>query len=402
MEISIYFHIPFCNRRCDYCDFNTYAGLERQIPEYVKALNRELEMVLNNAPTDFKVTTIYFGGGTPSLLNSADYATLFTTIGNSAVVSPDAEISLEANPDSLSDEKITAYRQVGFNRISIGMQSASRFDLKALGRAHTNPSLLASVDGCRRAGFQHINLDLIFGIPGQTLESWQRTLRLALELSADHLSLYSLVIEEGTRLRRLYDKGLLVEVNDDLAADMYETAMEELAQAGYSQYEISNWAKNSDARCRHNLQYWRYAPYLGFGAGAHGFWGSTRTENLHTIQEYMQAVNLKSPAAFPAGCACQSTITMNRWEMMQENLMVSLRLTEEGVSLSRFAERYGVELMEVFPHQLEKTLREGLIEYDEEKDRLRLTYRGRLFGNRVFSQFVSNKVPKGYEHLLAQ
>jgi len=183
---------------------------------------------------------------------------------------------------------------------------------------------------------------------------------------------------------------------------MYEMAADELAQAGYIQYEISNWAKNGDARCRHNLQYWRYLPYLGFGAGAHGFWEHIRTENFHPVVDYITAMNLNREVSFPASPACQSTITLNRWEMMQENLMVSLRMTDEGICLPGFARRYGVELHEVFPHQLEKLAREGLIEYGGGNDRLRLTRRGRLIGNRVFSAFISNKVPKGYEHLLSQ
>ena len=402
MEISLYFHIPFCRRRCGYCDFNTYAGMENRIPDYVKALNLELEKVLNNAPYQLNVTTIYFGGGTPSLLDGSDYALLFATLSKLANISQDAEISLEANPDTLSMEKLTSYRQAGFNRISIGMQSASRLDLKVLDRAHSNQTLLASVDGCRRAGFKNINLDLIFGIPGQTMESWQRTLQLALGLEVTHFSLYSLAIEEGTRLKAYHDRGLLTEIDEDLAADMYEMAADELAQAGYIQYEISNWAKNGDARCRHNLQYWRYLPYLGFGAGAHGFWEHIRTENFHPVVDYITAMNLNREVSFPASPACQSTITLNRWEMMQENLMVSLRMTDEGICLPGFARRYGVELHEVFPHQLEKLAREGLIEYGGGNDRLRLTRRGRLIGNRVFSAFISNKVPKGYEHLLSQ
>lgn len=402
MEISLYFHIPFCRRRCGYCDFNTFAGLENLIPEYIKSLNQEVEKVLLSSPEPLNVHTIYFGGGTPSLLDASVYEKIFTTIRKYVSLVENAEISLEANPEALSQQSIEGYRQAGFNRISIGMQSASQFDLKLLDRTHSNQSLLKSVEWCKKAGFKHINLDLIFGIPGQTLDSWLRTLKLAMGMGVDHLSLYSLIIEEGTRLKQAYDLGLIVERDEDLEADMYEAAMEILHSDGYRQYEISNWARDDSAFCRHNLQYWRYLPYLGFGAGAHGFWGHTRTENLHTVADYISAVNQKEATNFPAGPASFDTVTLNLWEMMQEHMMVSLRLTEEGVSLKDYDARYGVEPGEVFSAQIEKLTREGLIELNQSGSRLRLTRSGKLFGNRVFSAFIANKVPAGYEYLLGQ
>ncbi len=319
MEISLYFHIPFCRRRCGYCDFNTFAGAENRIPAYVKSLCQEVESVLSGAPEKLIIKTIYFGGGTPSLLNAAQYKQIFDSVFRYAQLVGDAEVSLEANPETVTAEKIRGYREVGFNRISIGMQSASPFDLRILDREHRNESLLAAVEWCRQARFEHINLDLMFGIPGQNLDSWMRTLKLALGLGVDHFSLYSLILEEGTRLKRWSDRGLLPEQDEDLAADMYEGAMVELENAGYGQYEISNWARGESARCRHNLQYWRYLPYLGFGAGAHGFWSNTRVENTNTIEAYIAKIKRHSESTFPAGPACLEVNHLNRWEMMQEH-----------------------------------------------------------------------------------
>lgn len=402
MDTSLYFHIPFCRRRCGYCDFNTYAGMENFICAYVKALKLEIEQVLSNSPEQLDVSTIYFGGGTPSMLDVSNYEDIFSAIKKFVNIAQNAEISLEANPDTLSKEKIIGFQQAGFNRISIGMQSASRFDLQTLDRVHSNQSLINSVDWCRRAGLTNINLDLIFGIPSQTLQSWEQTLKLALGLGVPHFSLYSLILEWGTRLKAQYDRGLLAWVDDDLAADMYELAMEKLEKAGYDQYEISNWANGQIAFCRHNLQYWRYLPYLGFGAGAHGFCCQTRTENTHTIEEYINSINTQPMGEFPAGPASSKTFRLNQWEMMQENLMVSLRLTEEGISLPVFFNRYGIDLAAVFAKQLERLMREGLIEFYDNEKRMRLTRKGRLFGNRVFRAFVSNDVPVGYEYLLNQ
>ena len=398
MESSLYFHIPFCLRRCGYCDFNTYAGMESHIPAYVKAICCEVENVLSQVHDSLKVTTIFFGGGTPSLVTPDQYRSIFQTIQQHATLSTDAEITLEANSETVTLESILAYKEAGFTRVSLGMQSASPFDLKVLDRRHKNESLLAALHACRKAGFDHINLDLIFGIPGQSLESWKRTLELALTLSVDHFSIYSLILEEGTRLKFWSDRGIISEPDDDLAADMYEYAMAYLENNGYSQYEISNWAKHPSARSQHNLQYWRYLPYLGFGAGAHGFWGNMRMVNTPAIPAYLNQLKLMTTPGFPASPAANEITRLSKWEMMQENLMVALRMTDEGLSFQAFRNRYGVDVHDVFACQIRRLTYEGLLE-ESNGERLRLTRKGRLFGNRVFAAFIANKVPVGYEYL---
>jgi oxygen-independent coproporphyrinogen-3 oxidase len=243
---------------------------------------------------------------------------------------------------------------LGFYLISFVMKSASPDDLRVLDRQHKFDSIVDCVRWSKHAGFLHINLDLIFSIPGQSRESWRNSLRLALGFGIDHFSVYSLIVEEGTRLKRWIDKGLISEPDDDLGAAMYEDTMDILEQAGYQQYEISNWSREERAQCRHNLQYWRYLPYLGFGAGAHGFFGNIRTENVGSVSQYIQCLKDKRQSDFPASPAACSVITLSQWDKIQENIMMSLRLTAEGVNLNEFRKRYGIALQTIFEEQVRR------------------------------------------------
>lgn len=398
-DISLYFHIPFCRRRCGYCDFNTFAGMQTYIPRYVNALCAEIEHVLSRSSYSINAHTIFFGGGTPSLLGSGDYEKIFQVISRYAAIPDGAEITLEANPETVTAQSLQELFAVGFNRISFGMQSASAQDLKMLDRQHTNDSILKAITRSRKAGFNNINLDLIFGIPRQNLESWQKSLQLAITLGVEHFSIYSLILEEGTRLKKWVDQGLVEEPDEDLAADMYEAAMTMMENARYIQYEISNYAISPEIACRHNLQYWRYLPYFGFGAGAHGFVDGTRTENTGLIPEYIDRVSLGLNDDFPAGPACEHATRLTGWEQVQEHMMVSLRMTNEGVSSEEIQDRYGVDLSVVFAEQIKRLLHQGMIEYHDRGKRLRLTRKGRLFGNRVFMEFIGNELPEGYENL---
>ncbi len=401
-DISLYFHIPFCRRRCGYCDFNTFAGLDSFIPKYVDSICQETRDVLQSVPIPLKVHTIYFGGGTPSLLSIDQFIQIFNTISKNVIIGENAEISLEANPETVTKEYIESLNQIGFNRISFGMQSASQDDLKILDRQHRFESVADAIKWSKQAGFSHINLDLIFGIPGQSRESWQKTLALALGFNIDHFSIYSLILEEGTRLKRWVDRGIISAPDDDLGAAMYEDTMDILAGSGYMQYEISNWCRDTESRCRHNLQYWRFLPYLGIGAGAHGFYDDIRTENLSQIAEYIHSINTIHGGEFPAGAAACKVTRLSEWDRIQEHMMVSFRLIEEGVNLSKFKEQYKISFLDLFKNQIDRLLKSGLVEFVNDKDRLRLTRRGCLFGNWVFSEFVGNDVPKGFEYLTDQ
>lgn len=392
---SVYLHIPFCTHRCGYCDFNTYAGLEDLIPAYCRALHTEITWA-RSTEERLPVHTIFFGGGTPSLLPAAEIERALEAISDSFVVQPGAEITIEANPGTLSQDYLHNLRSAGVNRISLGVQSAHPGELRLLERIHDYGDVTRAVAWARRAGFDNLNLDLIFGLPEQPLENWQRTLGLAMGLEPEHFSLYALSLEHGTPFGTWARRGLLSTPDPDLAADMYEWASERLECSGYLQYEISNWAapdvSGAPHSCRHNLQYWRNLPYLGFGAGAHGFAAGVRTANVLSpaayIQRMAEASNSARPPAppFPHTPAVQTAHSIDRAAEIGETMMMGLRLVREGVSNTNFCARFGQPLTELFGLQIERLTRLGLLEWHD--DCLRLTRRGRLLGNQVFVEFI--------------
>ncbi|HNS37813.1 MAG TPA: radical SAM family heme chaperone HemW, partial [Anaerolineaceae bacterium] len=278
--LSLYVHIPFCRRRCGYCDFNTYAGMESWIAHYSAALKQEITEVALAAGARLPVGTVFWGGGTPSLLPIEQIALIKNAYSQYYLLLPDAEITLEANPGTVSLPWLTELRRLGFNRLSFGMQSANPAELRLLDRAHAPQDVQSAVAWSRQVGFDNLNLDLIYGLPNQRLSDWQNTLSAALQLEPEHLSLYSLIVEPGTPLAAQVESGRLPPPDDDLAADMMDLAAEVLSAAGFVQYEISNFARGLEHSCHHNLQYWRNLPYLGFGAGAHGSAAGWRTANL--------------------------------------------------------------------------------------------------------------------------
>ncbi|HWR67303.1 MAG TPA: radical SAM family heme chaperone HemW [Bellilinea sp.] len=396
---SLYIHIPFCRHRCSYCDFNTYAGLERLIPDYMEALRAEAIWAGQTAGGHLPVHTIFLGGGTPSLIPADELARLLETCNRNFDVLPDAEITLEANPGTVTLESLRALRGAGFNRISLGMQSANTIDLALLERQHDTLEVFRAVEWARQAGFANLNLDLIYGLPSQPLQRWQETLETALSLRPDHFSLYALSIEHGTPFRKWLEHGLVSAPDDDLAADMFDWACERLETAGYRHYEISNWGRRNDAQvlsCRHNLQYWRNLPYFGLGAGAHGYVNGVRTANLRGVKTYIQSMSKNQPTEFPASSAVETAIPVDQWTAMQEHMMMGLRLLEEGVSNALFHQRFGVSLQHAFPQQIQRLEQIGLLEWaGDGGDALRLSRRGWLLGNQAFSEFVDVEEPAG-------
>lgn len=382
---SLYLHIPFCTHRCAYCDFNTYAGQQDSIPAYVQALCNEIRAVGQSAPQRPALHTLFFGGGTPSLLTASQFETILETISACFDLLPGLEATLEANPGTVSLDDLRALRRVGLNRISFGVQSADPGELRMLERAHTFVDVINAVSWARRAGFDNLNLDLIYALPEQTLERWQNTVERALALRPEHLSLYALTLEHGTPFGRWAQRGLLPIPDPDLAAEMYEWSSHRLAAAGYAQYEISNWALPG-RECRHNLQYWRNLEYFGLGAGAHGYAGGLRYSNLLRIKTYVERMNGPASAAYPLSAAAVNQHRNSAREDMQETMMTGLRLTDEGVSAEAFGRRFGVALTQAFGKEIDELLRFELLEWSGE--RLRLTERGRLLGNQVFLRFV--------------
>jgi oxygen-independent coproporphyrinogen-3 oxidase len=417
---SLYIHIPFCRHRCAYCDFNTYAGQEDSLPAYVDALCREIAFIGQNAPEKIILHTIFFGGGTPSLLAPNQFEAVLMTISDHFDLL-DLETTIEANPGTVSLSDLKDLRSLGINRLSFGVQSANPFELRMLERAHSYFDVINAVTWARRAGFDNLNLDLIFGLPLQTLDDWSATVKLILGLNPEHLSLYALTLEHGTPFGRWSARGLMPLPDPDLAADMYEWAGDELEEAGYQQYEISNWARNDDGpwtvdrllsivyrppshACIHNLQYWRGLPYLAAGAGAHGYVDGYRCSNVLRIKTYIDRLSgqpyegskpLKG-LPFPLTPATANHHRQTLQDDMGEFMMTGLRLTREGVSADTFRERFGRELETVFGEEIEDLIQLGLLEWQDSPlpqgegagVRVRLTRRGRLLGNQVFMRFI--------------
>ena len=398
MRAGIYAHIPFCQVRCSYCDFSTYAGLEGLIPAYTEALRREIDVVGGGAQAAglgrVEADSIFLGGGTPSLIPVGQVRAILDSLREAFEVRADAEISLEANPGTVDAQQLAALRALGVNRLSFGVQSAQADELRLLDRLHTFAQAAEAVAWARRAGFENLNLDLIYGIMGQTLAGWQDTLRRALDLNPEHLSLYALTVEDGTPMQARVLAGMLPNPDPDLAADMYEWARDELRVAGYRHYEISNWARTGvegdgatpQLACRHNLGTWKLQPYLGLGAGAHGSVPGWRYANVRHPSDYIHRIGSGAAGRFPFSPAVAETWPVDAETERREWLMLGLRLVEEGVEARGFQERFGVDLDSVFGSILADLEEQGLLE--RSAGRLRLTPRGHLLGNRVFVHFV--------------
>jgi oxygen-independent coproporphyrinogen III oxidase len=422
---SIYLHIPFCIHRCSYCDFNTYAGKQGSMAAYVSAICREIASTGRGVNEPLPIHTIFLGGGTPSLLSVDDHNQILATIRSHFNLLAGAEITLEANPGTVSRAYLDNLREAGYNRVSFGMQTANPEQLRLLERQHDPINVIEAVKWARQAGFEQVNLDLIFGLPDQSIKQWQASLEFAVSLTTEHLSLYALTIESGTPLSRWINQGLVPEPDPDIAADMYEWASDFLGLNGFKQYEISNWARQAiDGTlfaCRHNLQYWRNQSYLGFGAGAHGyiaqlpggireienkrtfsgedfFIRGMRTANVLRIEQYIHKVMEGLPQPFPYSAANRTTTPIDTFTEMQETMMVGLRLTRDGVSLTEFHKRFGRPLTEVFAKEIGLVTQRGLVEWAGAKgDILRLTPKGRLLGNQVFMQFVGDRKVRKYQ-----
>ncbi len=400
--ISLYYHIPFCRHRCAYCDFNTYVKLEYLFDKYVQALCTEFTNNVNEVNERPKIKTIYFGGGTPTLLSTQHFQTILANAHEHTTIPVDTEITIEANPGITSFTYLKNLRQLGINRISFGVQSANPKELQLLDRQHTYTDVIQSVYYARKAGFENINLDLIFGIPDQTLIDWQRSLKLAQDLNPEHFSLYELSIERGTPLCKYYSKGLFSPPDQDLAASKYEWASEFLSKNNYTQYEISNWARSDtddqkpNSRtwlCKHNLQYWHNLEYLGIGAGAHSFANDKRTVNYLSPIKYIKSLH-EPPSriknvGFPNTRATEIVNEINRETEIGETMMMGLRLTQIGVSKKIFQDRFDQSMEEIYGKKINHFIRLGLLEWaGKNQDILRLTTKGRLLGNQVFMEFI--------------
>jgi putative oxygen-independent coproporphyrinogen III oxidase len=288
VSAGLYVHVPFCVTRCGYCDFNAYAGLDHLRSPYVAALVRQADLAVPEW-ADETFVSVFVGGGTPTTLDAVDLNMLLSRLRSTLDVEPDAEVTIEANPDTVDVAKLSALLDAGYTRLSMGAQSFDRAVLAALERLHDPESVSRAMHAARAAGYANVNLDLIYGANGETLQSWERTLRATVDLRPEHVSAYALTIEPSTPLGRKVQRGVVPAPNGDVQADMFEVACDVLGAAGYHHYEVSNWAKPG-FECRHNLGYWERRPYLGLGAGAHSYRDNRRWWNVRPPEEYLSLV----------------------------------------------------------------------------------------------------------------
>ena len=375
---ALYIHIPFCASKCPYCDFNSYVAEGQPVDRYLDALEREMELTARQFPPA-PLRSVFVGGGTPTVLSPKQLTRLLEAVRRHFPLEPDAEITVEANPGSADPAKLEALRAGGANRISFGAQSFDDGLLAAIGRDHTARDIAISVREARRAGFGNISIDLMFGLPGQTLAQLADSVEKALELDLPHYSLYSLKIEENTPFYHLYRRGELRLPDEDAEADMYEHLRRRLAEAGYVHYEISNFARPG-FESRHNLTYWRNEPYYGVGAGAHGYVKGWRHVNVRGVEAYIEAASRGLPRL--------SQFRVGAREAMEDFMMVGLRMPA-GVRSADFAAQFGgLRPEDVFGDTLADLVGRGLLEPVGAGEGYRLTERGLMLGNVVFGAFI--------------
>lgn len=383
-SLELYVHIPFCVRKCEYCDFlSAPAGADTQ-QEYVRNLLLEIEQKGVRC-TDYEVTTIFFGGGTPSILKAGWIADILDAIHRNFKVRKDAEITIECNPGTLTFEKLSIYKSAGINRISVGLQSASDAELRELGRVHTYEDFLKSYDLIRKKGFSNVNIDLMAALPGQTLKSYEQTMRRVLALKPEHISAYSLIIEEGTPFYEKYEadellreKGEKPQIlpSEETERLMYERTKELLLAHGYERYEISNYARKGYA-CRHNVGYWRRENYLGFGLGSASLLENERFHNTTDLTDYLGGDYL-----------AYEQEKLDKKSQMEEFMFLGLRMTE-GISTECFRQTFGLTVELVYGPVLEQQIADQLLR--KEDGRIFLTERGLDVSNYVMAQFLLDK-----------
>lgn len=381
---ALYLHVPFCRQKCLYCDFASYAGYSKEDMErYTQAVCREIAARREEARQMSPTATIYFGGGTPSVLPEACLEQLVAALQQYAFWQQPQEATIEVNPGTANLDKLRLLRQLGFDRISFGVQSLNDNELRTIGRIHNTRQAVEAVAWAWQAGFERISCDLIYGLPGQTLASLRANLRGLTELGIEHLSVYGLIVEEGTPLASLVEQGRLLLPDEDACADMYELVQNYLRQQGFERYEVSNYAKNGQYS-RHNLAYWRYHPYIAFGAAACGFDGRLRRTAAENVEAYIDGVlqNVQADTLYNVEKLTDS-------ERVGEFMFMGLRCVQ-GADLAEAEARFGVNVLQRFARELQPFLEQDLLRIDADGRYLRLTERGMAVGNRIFEIFVTD------------
>lgn len=374
-DLGVYIHIPFCLRKCKYCDFLSFISDEETMKKYVESLCEEIRGFFQREK-GFQVTTVYLGGGTPSILKAEWTSQILHTLKDAAYIVPDAEISTEANPGILTEEKLRNYIECGINRLSIGLQSTDPKELSYLGRIHSYEEFLEGYHLARKAGFNNINIDLMSAVPYQNMESWNRTLNRVLSLKPEHISAYSLIVEEGTPFYNDEKLESLVP-DEDTEREMYEITENRLLEQGYHRYEVSNYSLPGK-ECSHNILYWKRGDYIGFGLGASSCIRETRFKNTDDMKEY-----LKQP--WKELSAREEIEILPVEEQMAETMILGLRMTE-GVSKEEFSNRYHISMETVYGDIIKKYVENGLLTYSD--GYVRFTKKGLDLSNMVLCEFL--------------
>ena len=379
-KIGIYIHIPFCKKKCEYCDFISYSQKEDCIEKYVDALIKSIEISKKNINKKYyKVNTIYIGGGTPSFINSKYIVKILEKVRAWFNVSNDAEITIELNPGTVNEEKIIDYKNAGINRVSIGLQAVQDEILKMLGRIHNFSEFLDTYNMVQKNGFKNINVDLMLGLPNQTLDNIEESVNKIISLNPNHVSVYSLIVEDGTPIERKITSGILNLPEEDLERKMYYKVKEILEKNGYNHYEISNFAKKG-FESKHNMNCWNQEEYLGFGLASHSYFENKRFSNIENLDEYIKNIEENN---FDKNIIVHEI--QSEEAKKKEYMLLGLRKIE-GVSISKFEQKFRIHPLFYFRFEISKLEEEGLIEVD--LDNIKLTQKGLDFANLVWEEFV--------------
>ena len=383
---GVYVHTPFCLQKCLYCDFPSYAGFTEAVRQrYVDALCREIEVrSLQRELPVAENATMYFGGGTPTVLTVEQIGKIVSTLKHCGWWNDPAEATVEANPGTVNAGKLKALREIGFDRTSLGVQSLQNKELLALGRVHTAEQALYAIEEAKQAGFRRINADLMSGIPCQTVESFRDTMDKILQMNLSHISAYSLILEEGTPLERMVRGGKVQLPDEEVSYNMYAMTTDVLAKAGLQRYEISNYAVPGEESL-HNIVYWHYEPYAAFGVGACSFTGTERRTNTADVLRYIQGSAKLSLSALKTDSGQWQTEHLDRKTQISEAMIMGLRMTD-GVNLQKIQQRFGIDILESYGKEIQTLLDRKMAECEGRT--LRLTPYGMRYGNRAFEAFI--------------
>ena len=375
--LGLYIHVPFCAQKCYYCDFNSYKINSNQKKEYLINIEREMKFYKGEFK-DKCFDTVFFGGGTPSILTVDELKELVNNINENFNIKKDAEITIECNPGTINREKLEAMKKMGINRLSIGLQATQNYHLKSIGRIHTYEEFEKNYYDALDIGFKNINIDLMYALPNQKTQEWKDTLDKIINLNPSHISAYSLILEEGTKLYDMYQNKEFELLDEDTDINMYNYTIDTLKRHGYNQYEISNYSKEG-LECKHNIIYWKCDNYLGLGPGASGFIGDTRYSNIEDICEYNKCImqNIRPVS---------EEIELTKKDKIEEFIFMGLRMNE-GINIDVFKERFDTNFYDIYQEVMDKLIKRELVIFDGKN--ISLTQKGTEISNSVFIEFLN-------------